>query len=188
MASQVIAAISTVILLTYSVMKVKRKTILICNMVINFLLAVHYLMLGSYTGAVCSLITVFMVAVFYFKDRFKKIIGLSFLIFFILIFTVSGMLTWEGPWSLIPVVGNVLLAVALWNDNENIIKGLFIAIGILWIILNIHLRSITNTVGQVLAVTSNIIYFFRVARDKSVYGGSAASEEKLAASRKSGNT
>lgn len=166
MTSQVIAAVSTAILLTYSVMKVKRGTILLCNIAINLLLSLHYLLLKSYTGAVCSLITVFMVTAFYFKAKFKGKIGMLVFCLFVCIFIASGILTWEDTWSIIPVTGNILLAVALWNDNENVIKGLFIIIGILWIILNVHLRSITNTIGQFLAVSSNIIYFIRVLKAK----------------------
>ena len=165
--SQAAAALSTVILLVYSVMKVKRNVILLCNVAINLLLTAHYALLQNSTGAACSLVTTIMVVAFYDKSRLGKNLRWFVFVFFVLLFILCGVFTWEDGWSAIPVVGNILLTVALRNDNENTIKGLFIVIGILWIILNIHLKSVTNTVGQVLAVSSNILYFLRIRKSRA---------------------
>ena len=158
--SQIAATASTIILLVYSVMNVKRNTILICNIIINSLLAVHYLLLVNYTGALCSGVTAFMVYVFYYKNRLNNLVPTGFTILFL----ICGARTWQDWWSVIPVMGNILLVIALWNDNENIIKGIFIIVGLLWIILNIHLKSAANVIGQILAVSGNIIYFIRKRR------------------------
>ena len=166
--SQILALISNVILLTYSVIKVKRSTILCCNVVINFLLAVHYFLLNDYTGTFCSGVTSFMVCVFYFKKYMRKYTLLVPLLF-VCVFVAIGVMTWNSMWSIIPVTGNILLVIALWNNNENVIKLIFIAVGLLWIILNIHLRSIVNVLGQTLAVASGLVYFIR--NRKSVQPG-----------------
>lgn len=165
--SQIAAALSTIILLTYSVLKVNRRVILICNIIINSLLTLHYYLLCSYTGAVCSGITTVMVCVYYYKEsiaRYKvPIFNLPLIpTVFVCFFIVSGVLTWTDLWSCIPIIGNILLVIALWNDNETKIKFIFIIVGILWIIYNAHLKSVANVIGQVMAVTSNLIYMFRV--------------------------
>ena len=156
-ASQILVAISTVILITYSVMEVKRETILICNIAINLLLAFHYALLQSYTGAICTGIIALMVFTFYFKNKVCRNIQILMFIFFLFLLIISGILTWEDVWSAVSVIGNILLAVALWNNNEKIIKALFIIIGILWIALNIHLKSTVAIIGQILSVSSNVI-------------------------------
>lgn len=163
-ASQILAAASTVILLVYSVMKVKRETILICNIAINLLLSCHYALLKSYTGALCTGVITVMVFAFYYKNRVKMRYRRLMFIGFISLLLLCGALTWEDGWSAIAVIGNVLLAIALWNDNENVIKGLFILVGILWIILNAHLKSTAAVIGQVLSVLSNVVYFCRNRR------------------------
>ena len=169
MASQVMAVASTIILLTYSVMKVKRNTILICNIVINLLLAVHYLLLESYSAAICAAVTAVMVWVFFYKDRFRvmqrKVLNTPLIpLLFAVLFLAAGLLSRQDAWSIIPVLGNILLIVALWNDNENVIKAIFIVVGLLWIVLNIHLKSVANIIGQGLAVLSNVIYFVRIRK------------------------
>lgn len=161
--SQIMALVSTAVLIIYSVMKVNRSTILVCNVVINFLLAVHYFLLTDYTGALCSGVTTFMVWVFYYKKYLKKF-GLTVPLLFMGIFIGAGIMTWSDGWSVIPVIGNILLIIALWNDDENFIKLIFIIVGILWMILNIHLKSIVNIFGQILALSSNILYFARICK------------------------
>lgn len=165
-ASQILAAVSTAILLAYSVMKVKRKTILICNVLINLLLSCHYLLLKSYTSAICTGITTAMAFAFCYKNRMQMRYRRWMFIGFLFLFLLCGVLTWEDGWSVVAVAGNVLLAVALWNDNETVIKGLFVLVGILWIVLNAHLKSTAAIIGQVFSVLSNLLYFYRIRKNK----------------------
>jgi len=164
--SQIMAALSTIILLTYSVMKVKRPVILICNVIINLLNAGHYLLLGGYTAAVCSVIVALMTFVFSYKGKTKLLSSPALPLAFAAAFIVTGILTWDDAWSLIPVAGHLLLVMAFWCNGENIIKGIFIIVGLMWIVYNAHLQSVTNVIGQVLAVSSNCIYFIRIWRDR----------------------
>ena len=170
--AQILAALSTLILLTYSVLKVKRGTILVCNTAINLLLAVHYLLLGSTTGAICSALTAAMALVFSLRHdaRFSFMASTLVPAAFVLMFMVSGYLTWQSAWSLIPVAGNILLVIALWNDRPDVTKGIFIIVGLLWIVYNIYLKSVANIIGQILAVSSNIIYFYRILSAKKRNG------------------
>ena len=59
--AQALGFVATAILLTYTLCNVSRKTIMICNIIINSLWAVHYLILDAYTGAFCSFFTAVMV-------------------------------------------------------------------------------------------------------------------------------
>ena len=55
-AAQIAGGFAIAVLLAYSIVKVTSRTILFCNIVINLLWAVHYLLLGAYTGCACSLL------------------------------------------------------------------------------------------------------------------------------------
>ena len=162
--AQICAILSTAILLVYSVLKVDRKVIVFCNVVINALLTAHYLLLDDYVGAVCTAICTTMVFVFYFKHSSRFLSRTYIPVFFALLLIVCAVCTWTDAWSIIPLIGNLILVYALWNDKSDTIKALFIIVGVLWIVYNIHLHSIANIIGQCLAVTCNCIYFFRVRR------------------------
>lgn len=67
-AAQIAGGFAIAVLLAYSIVKVTSRTILFCNIVINLLWAVHYLLLGAYTGCACSLLFTLMVTVYFSKQ------------------------------------------------------------------------------------------------------------------------
>lgn len=159
--AQVLAGLSIAILLGYTLVKVNRFVILVCNVIINLLLAAHYFLLDGYTGGACSLICAFMVAVFFFKGKIKWLSTLFTPIFFGVFFVVFGILTWKDGWSVIPIVGNLIVLTALWLDKEVLIKSLYAIVAALWIIYNLFgLAEISylNVIGQSLALLFDIFY------------------------------
>lgn len=161
--AQVLAVTATVILLVYSLMHVSRKTILICNIIINLLNAVHYLLMQSYSGAVCSLLCTGMVFAFYFKDKWRyrylipSLFGLSFIVF--------GLLTWQNGWSVIPIIGHLILTCAFLNDRPIMIKAMFIAVAFLWMVYNFVLGSWMFLAGQTLSFLFNLYYVIRFRKN-----------------------
>ena len=159
--AQIIGFIATAILLTYTLCTVSRRTIMICNIIINALWAVHYLLLDAYTGAFCSFFTVLMVVASSFKGRNKLFKGLFVPILFGIGYVLLSIFTWVGIPSLIQIVGNFLLVTAMWCDEEISIKGLFIPVGILWFIYNFIYFSWIGLICQALAVSFNVFYVVR---------------------------
>lgn len=165
-ASQICSYLSTLIMLSYSVMKLKRGPIIVCNLAIHILITAHYLLLGDSVGAACTAVCGLMLLAFVFKRCNKLFSGVAVPVFFGFLLTVSAVLTWKDNWSHIPLAGNLLLDVAFWNDDPRVIKGLCIIVGLMWIVYNIHLNSPANIIGQILSVTSNVIYFVRIGIDR----------------------
>ncbi len=168
--AQVLGGLSIAILLGYTIVKVDRKTILICNVLINLLWAAHYFLLNAYTGGVCSSICATMVVVFFFKGRTKWLSRLYVPIFFVLIFVGFGVITWDGGFSVIPILGNVLVAAALWLDKEIVIKGIYTIVAVLWIVYNTAYFSYIGVIGQCLAFVFDVVYlclyFYRARKAK----------------------
>ena len=159
--AQCIGFVATAILLTYTLLTVSRRTIMICNILINGLWAVHYLILGAYTGAFCSFFTAFMVFCCSFKGKSKFFRGLWVPILFNLAFIVIEIFTWAGFPTIIQMLGNILLVIAMWSDREIDIKILFIPVGILWFIYNFIYFSWIGLICQALAVSFNVFYVTR---------------------------
>lgn len=161
--AQILMSFSILILLTYTVFKVSRRTILVCNMAINLLQAIHYFLMGpaGATGGACSLICVLMVLVFFFKGKNRFLSGLWIPTFFIVSFIAFGVLTFETPFSIIPIVGNTLLVIAFWWNTEVAIKGTCIVVAALWVVYNAILLSYVGLIGQVLSFILNTVYVSR---------------------------
>jgi len=152
---------ATAILLTYTLCTVSRKTIMVCNIVLNSLWAVHYLLLEAYTGAFCSFFTALMVLGCSFKGKNKLFTGIWIPLFFNFGFIVIEIFTWAGLPTLIQMAGNFLLVIAMWKDREIDIKALFIPVGILWFIYNFIYFSWVGLVCQFLAVSFNVFFVVR---------------------------
>ena len=167
--AQCIGFCATAILLTYTLMTVSRKTIIVCNIFINSLWALHYLILKAYTGAFCSFFTALMVVACAFKGRNAFSKGPWIPLLFNLAFIVIEIFTWAGAPTLIQMAGNFLLVMAMWSDKEIEIKTLFIPVGILWFVYNLIYVSWIGMICQALAVSFNVIFVTRyfLARKKA---------------------
>ena len=159
--AQTIGFCATAILLTYTLCNVSRKTIMVCNVIINTLWAIHYLILEAYTGAFCSLFTASMVLACSFKGKNKLFTGIWIPVFFNICFIVIEIFTWAGFPTLIQMAGNAILVIAMWCDKEIEIKALFIPVGILWFIYNFIYFSWIGLICQTLAVSFNVFFVTR---------------------------
>lgn len=159
--AQALGLCATAILLTYTLRTVSRKTIMICNVIINTLWAVHYLILEAYTGAFCSFFTALMVFASSFKGKNKLFSGLLVPIFFNVCFIIIEICTWAGLPTLIQIAGNILLVIAMWCDREIEIKALFIPVGVLWFVYNFIYFSWIGLICQALAVSFNVFFVTR---------------------------
>lgn len=178
-AAQISGGLSIAILLVYTLVRVSRKTILICNILINLLWALHYLLLGAYTGAICSFICAFMVAVFFLKGRVKWLSGIYVPLFFAAVFIVFGIVTWNDIFSVIPIVGHMIIIVALWMDREIVIKTLYIFVAALWVVYNVAYFSYIGVIGQSLSFLFNIFYVAKYyCRQRKREKGGKTAEKK----------
>ena len=159
--AQILGIIATVILLGYTLVKVDRRKILVFNIIINLLWAVHYLILKAYTGSFCSLFTALMVYISSFKGRNAFFKTLAVPIIFSILYIIIEVLTWAGISTVIQMVGNILLTIAMWSDEEKRIKALFIPVGILWFMYNYIYFSPIGLIGQALAVSFNVFYLIK---------------------------
>ena len=159
--SQICSILSTLCLLSYSAIKVGRKAIIIGGLISNFLTSMHYIFLQDYAGGTCTFICVFMTFTYYFKN-IKWLNHFYTPLFFVVIFSVATILSWVDAWSSVPLVGHLILAVALWQNHESIIKACVAFVLQLWVIYSIHLNSIANVIGQAVAMMFNLAYFIRL--------------------------
>lgn len=164
--AQCIGFVATAILLTYTLLTVSRRTIMLCNIAMDVLWTVHYLILEAYTGAFCSLFTGLMVLACAFKGKNKFFTGPWVPILFNIGFIIIEIFTWAGYPTLIQMAGNILLVFAMWSDREIDIKLLFIPVGVLWFIYNYIYFSWIGLICQALAVTFNVIFVTRYFLNK----------------------
>ena len=156
--SQLLAVTAIVLLLWYTIKPVSRHHIMLFNIAINLLWTVHYILLQAYSGAICSAFCALMVWIFSFKGKKRFLSRPIVPIFFVVFFLFGGLLTWTGAISIIPIVGNILLVAAMWQNREWTIKAICVLVAALWIVYNYMNQSPIGTVGQTLSFFANLFY------------------------------
>ena len=164
--AQGIGAVAIILLIYSSAKKVGRKPLLIFNILINLLWAVHYIMLDARSGCVCSIIAAAMIFASYFKGNNKFMASPVVPIIFSIIFIVFGLITYQNPVSIIPIVGNILVTIAFWNDTEYKIKSIFVVVAFMWTVYGGLISSVISVIGQSMSFFTNLSYVIRHRKAK----------------------
>ena len=156
--AQGIGALAGLAYLYATIKHLERGPILFINIIVNLLWAVHYSLLGAWTGMAGSVLTAFMFFVFSFKDSFPAHEVRGVPVLFFLLFGLLTYRTWGGPISLLSLGGYGFLLFAIWNDKEWDIKAWCLPAAVLFLLYNIAVSSIIGIVMQALSFVFNLVF------------------------------
>ena len=135
-----------------------KKEKILGNMVIsNILNLIHYLLLGAYSGCITKIIAICRDYFIILKSKNKLFSSNIFLIIFILIYIVTGILTYKSKWSVLPLLAAIIYIVPVWNGDELTIKKTAFVCYFLWLIYNIFVFSIAGIVSNVISIISTFV-------------------------------
>ena len=132
-----------------------RKALIICNAGSRLLYILQYILLGALTGAVLDMIA-FAISVI-FERRKCGIISRHPRLTLALCYGVvaaAGALTYDGPWSLAPILGVVFETLALWLTRERSIRLLSLLGAPPWFAYNIKNAAYASALGNVITLVS----------------------------------
>ena len=111
----------------------KRRTILLCKFTADVLWFCHYFLIGAYSGAALNVLALGRESIFYNKE--KKWASHRFWLYLIMALTIAScILTWEGPISLLPMIGSCCAVVSFWCTKPIHIRLMAIPAQVLWLI------------------------------------------------------
>lgn len=150
-----------------------KKLILILVSVNNLLYAVHYLLLGSYIGAITNGISIIRGIWFFIneaKGRKKDYISL---IVMNIIFIACGALTYNRWYDFIPILCCVSYTYLVWQDNLTLYRWCAIPDSLLWICYKIGYWSIIGIIAEAIMLVIKIIavikmYIHKKPKEKEV--------------------
>jgi len=144
-----------------SFQKDNRKFTLIFHILASLFFAIHFGLLGAFTGATMSILAAIRGG-FYNLRKSKKWINNPLIPYlFILIFLLGGILTWEGYRSLLPMFSVTLECIALWTFNTKKIRWLFLSARPTMIIYNILVGSLAGLAIEIFLIISLITAIIR---------------------------
>ena len=147
--------------LFYTYQQKDRKQILLGKLVADASWGIHYLLLGAYAGMIPNFVAIVREFVFMQRGKKKWASGIWVPIFFIIVNFSIGVWTFKVWYNVLPIVGTMVVAVALWIKNPKITKMILFPVAVAFLIYNIFIGSYIGVINEIVGLFSLILYFIR---------------------------
>lgn len=148
------------VLISLSVFQVNKRSVMLkLGMTAAVLYSVHFLLLGATTGAAMNIIGAVRCYVFYHVKPGRGNVWI--LATFVSVAAVATAFTWQGPLSLLAMLGSMLGATAFWQTNPKIIRRIILFVPPLWFSYNTISGSYPGMFIEVVMFFSNLVGQYR---------------------------
>lgn len=160
-------AIGVVALLfsAFSFQQNTHKRIMLCQTVAGSLFALHFFVLGATTGAITNTIGVVRGIVFYHRDK-KWAAGITLPLVFCAAFIISGICTWQGPLTLLPICAMVINTFTFAATDPTVVRVTILFSSPLWLVYNALSLSFPGVITESFVILSTIIGMIRFDRGR----------------------
>ena len=158
--AQILGFVGTIIVVIGMQQK-KYKSIVFCKIGNEFFAAIHYLLLGGYTGMLANFASCVTNGVYYFRIKNGKS-TLPFQIIFGIMFVIIGLLSWHGAISIFVVLAKLTSSVSLGIKHPRTIRILNLISNPCWLVYNIYIGSIAGMTTDSLVILSVLIAVIRL--------------------------
>ncbi len=142
-----------------------QKRIVLFQFLGNVSFCIHFYLIGAYTGSILNGIGIVRSFIYYFKD--KRWASSDVWIFvFSVIFVVTGIITWDGPLSVLPTVAMVLTSISFGIKNPKIVRRVAFPSSPLWLIYNVVKGSLGGVLTECFTMISILVAMYRFDRKK----------------------
>ena len=165
----ILAQIAGGIVLILTVISVQFKTkekILVFQIIANIFVAIQYFLLNALTGGVVAIINTIRCVIFYYYKKKDKKPSILFLSIFIIVAIISGILTWQNEYSIIPIIAAIVFTYGLWQDNVKITKICTAITSGNWIVYNLIVGAYVGAIQSIAECISAIIAIFRYKKER----------------------
>lgn len=154
--AQIFGILGAISMLLSSWQKTKRKvlSLLILDNICYFM---QYILLGAFTGAFTNIVGLIRTTTFKYKYKYKILSSNIILFIIILIYILTGILTYKDQISVLPVMAAIIYTYTLWQNNIRIIRiGTFIMICACFI-YNIAVSAYTSALVEAILLISSLL-------------------------------
>lgn len=155
-----IIGIAAMLFSVFSFQMNKHKHIMIMQILATTLFGLQYFLLGAYTGMAVDIVATLRGIVFNHRDKewAKSNIWIAV---FIIMFILSGFLTWQGPSSLLMTSAMILNTFSFSFTKPKLVRSTILISSPLVLIYNILTGSIGGIINEVCVELSSIIGLLR---------------------------
>ena len=141
------------------------KNIMLCKSVSELVFTLQYALLGAWTAVVLSFISVFRNLLFRQLVKDNRSTKPAIYVFGVLVI-VTGIVTYDGFVSLLPIVSKLLSTISYGMRKEKLLRIIAVPSSVFWIIYNLSVGSIAGALsdGMTLFSILTAIYKFDIQK------------------------
>ncbi|MBP3375532.1 MAG: YgjV family protein [Clostridia bacterium] len=132
------------------------KHLLVYKLISDVIWAVHYLLLGGYSGMAVACIGIVRESIFLNKKH-KWAQSNLWLLLFVLLSIGSAALTWKSPLNLLPATASVLSVFGFWRANPKLSRALAYPISICMLTYDIFILSYMGIANEIFTLLSTTV-------------------------------
>jgi hypothetical protein len=121
---------------------------------------VQFFLLGAYTGVAMNVVGSIRNTIFTLQVKKGRSTRWSAALF-CLAFLVFGLLTWEGPKSILVIAAKIISTLAFGNKNLLVVRLLILVTSSSWLIYDLFSGSYAGVVCEILTLLSILIALYR---------------------------
>ena len=156
-----VVSVASIFLYIMSVQFKKKEHILIVQIFASLCYLIVYVYKGAWSGVSIEILEETKDILFINTEKKGKKIPFIYLALFIGLLFVCSAIFYDGPFSLLPLVINIILFTSTYFKNPKYIRWVMLLCGILWGVYNLYLGAYIILIGNALEVVSAIISIIR---------------------------
>jgi hypothetical protein len=137
----------------------KRKGMLRISVAASSLYAIQYILLGAFTGAAMNVVGGARGYAYYRVTPSRK--HRWVLLSFMGLAAIGALLTWQGPVSLLALLGSISGTFSVWHKNPTYIRRWALLAPPLWFTYNFISGSYPGMISEVIMLFSNLLGEYR---------------------------
>ena len=89
------------------------------------------------------------------------------LLIFEIIAIISGIMSWQNIWSVIPIIVTVIYTYGLWQDDVKVIRITTAVVGLGWAIYNVIVMAYVGAIQSISQFVSAMIALVKNKQEKT---------------------
>ena len=138
----------------------KHRGIVFCKMSSELIFSLQYVLLGAWTAAVLDFISVIRNLLFLRLVK-KKVSTTPVIVVFGIFVVITGITTYDGLLSLLPIVAKLLTTVSYGMKNEKLLRIITVPSCLFWAFYNYQVGSYGGAIADLITLVSLLIAMYK---------------------------
>ena len=123
---------------------------------------IHFCLLGAFSGGIINFVGMLRSIVFLKKEKHSWLNSIYVFLLFIVLYILICLITYDGIISLLPTIGVIIFASALWFGTPKTIRFMGVIASVFWLSYDICVRSYVEITTEIILLISTMISMLKL--------------------------